>query len=144
MLIAFWFSNEHYLMIFLVMVCYETFRKNLKLNLCVCVFLISILPRMCILNVIYSLNYWIYPLIIFFFKLIICCQVIFVELLETVFLFVINVIQLLHSDLHLLIYINFCIKRIDLYYGFIYVIIVVFNSDRVNRKKMFICMFRYV
>jgi hypothetical protein len=81
----------------------------------------------------------------FFFKLIICCQVIFVELLETVFLFVINVIQLcLLSPLHLLIYINFCIKRIDLYYGFIYVIIVVFNSDRVNRKKMFICMFRYV
>jgi hypothetical protein len=67
------------------------------------------------------------------------------EFSETAFLFVINVIHLyLASALHLLIYINFCIKRIDLYYEFIYVIIVVFNSDRVNWKKMlYVCLDMY-
>ena len=66
MLIAFWFSDELYLL----NSCYDLFERLVvrTSSLFVNILLFAILSRMCILDIIYSLSCWTHPLIIHYFQ----------------------------------------------------------------------------
>jgi hypothetical protein len=70
MLIAFWFFDELYLIIFLLWSIWEIFLLKPK-AIFIYIFFIIVLSCVCLLNVIYLVSCWTHLLIFFFFKSII-------------------------------------------------------------------------
>jgi len=133
MLIAFWFSDELYLLIFLLWPIWETFLIEPKAIL-VYIFLIVILPRVCVLNVIYSLSCWTHHLIIYPFQAYSLIAGHFCWTFRTcsfgckLYLFPLCIV----SAPKLWIYMNSCIKTIELYYEVDFVVNAALNSDWVR------------